>query len=327
LNTKVTVIIPTLAADRALEDCLASLNAQTLAGRDVIVVSNGSPITRPLQAARILNPGRNLGYGGAINLGVSQSDSPYILALNDDTVADPRLLERLVAAMEQRYEIGMCAPQILLDGQNAIDSTGMAIAPDGTSKQRSHGRQPAAGRDPSHALLPSGCAALYRRAMLDETGPFAEEFFLYCEDTDLGLRARWKAWECVYVPEAIVVHKYSHSTGGASALKAYYVERNRIFLVIRNFPLAQLLASPWHTAIRYFWHWRWMHSGRGKAAAYEGTESLALIAFRAWRDGLLALPRLWRERHQIRQGSRLSAKQFAKLLRTYRITSREVASL
>ena len=52
------------------------------------------------------------------------------------------------------------------------------------------------------ALLPSGSAALYRRDMLDEIGLFDESFFLYCEDTDLGLRARWAGWECLYVPEA-----------------------------------------------------------------------------------------------------------------------------
>ena len=61
-------------------------------------------------------------------------------------------------------------------------------------------------------------------------------FFLYCEDTDLGLRARWAGWKCLYVPEAVVEHHYSHSAGGASPLKAYYVERNRLFVLVKNFP-------------------------------------------------------------------------------------------
>ena len=86
------------------------------------------------------------------------------------------------------------------------------------------------------ALLPSGSAALYRRKMLDEIGLFDETFFLYCEDTDLGLRARWAGWECVYVPGAVVEHRYSHSAGRASPLKAYYVERNRLYTAIKNLP-------------------------------------------------------------------------------------------
>ena len=328
MPTKVSIIIPTVLADVALDECLASLAVQTLQDYEVIVVVNGLLERELPVAARVVHVGRNVGYGGAVNLGIQESSAPYILALNDDTIADPRLLEHLATAMDARYEIGMCAPQIRLRGRNAIDSTGMLIAPDGTSKQRAHGAALATSPDrPTHALLPSGCAALYRRAMLDETGPFAEEFFLYCEDTDLGLRARWKAWECVYVPEAIVDHEYSHTSGPVSALKAYYVERNRISLVIRNFPAKLLLASPWHTACRYYWHWRFLREGLGKAASYTGGESLGLIAFRAWRDALRQLPRLWRERKQIRKGARLTPVQFSKLLKSYRISSREVASL
>ena len=39
--------------------------------------------------------------------------------------------------------------------------------------------------------------------MLEEIGLFDDRFFLYCEDTDLGLRARWAGWKCLYVPAAI----------------------------------------------------------------------------------------------------------------------------
>ena len=91
-------------------------------------------------------------------------------------------------------------------------------------------------------LLPSGSAALYRRAMLDEIGGFDDDFFLYCEDTDLGLRARWAGWKCLYVPGAVVEHHYSHSAGRASPLKAYYVERNRLFVLVKNFPAADAAA-------------------------------------------------------------------------------------
>ena len=48
-------------------------------------------------------------------------------------------------------------------------------------------------------------------------GAFDGRFFLYCEDTDLGLRARWAGWKCLYVPDAVVEHHYSHSAGGGLA--------------------------------------------------------------------------------------------------------------
>ncbi len=116
--------------------------------------------------------------------------------------------------------------------------------------------------------MPSGSAAFYRREMLDEIGLFDESFFLYCEDTDLGLRARWAAWECLYVSDAIVEHRYSHSAGKASALKAYYVERNRLFVIFKNFPLLDLLRVPFYATSRYFWHFVYALGGRGKAAEF-----------------------------------------------------------
>ncbi len=93
------------------------------------------------------------------------------------------------------------------------------------------------------ALFPSGSAALYRRKMLEEIGGFDDEFFLYCEDTDLGLRALWAGWKCFYVADAIVEHRYSHSAGRASALKAYLVERNRLYVAIEEFPCSHAAKS------------------------------------------------------------------------------------
>ena len=91
--------------------------------------------------------------------------------------------------------------------------------------------------------MPSASAALYRRAMLDQTGGFDADFFLYCEDTDLGLRAARLGWTCLYASDAIVDHRYSHSAGRVSPLKAYYVERNRLAVAIKNFPAPMLLLA------------------------------------------------------------------------------------
>jgi GT2 family glycosyltransferase len=322
---KLAVIIPTLKADQALADCLESLRKQTLTDFEMVVVANG-PIAQDPAGARLIRNPDNAGYGKAVNQGIQTTASDFVLALNDDTVLHPRCLELLVAAMSVRYEIGMCAPQIRLADTTTIDSTGLLIAPDGSSKQRMHGHPASDGGRTSHALLPSGCAALYRRAMLDEVGLFEEDFFLYCEDTDLGLRARWKAWECAYVPEAIVEHRYSHSSAKSSALKAYYVERNRILVVVRNFPMRALLLTPFHALVRYFWHWNLKRQGKGIAAAYDGDQPIAIVLLRAWRDAFFKLPSAWGQRRKIQQSGRLNAHQFQRLLNSYRISGREVAS-
>lgn len=325
-----TVVVPTLAADGALEDCLEALARQTMPGFDVIVIDNsGRNLVRAREGVRVIYNEKNRGFGAAINQGIRDSQSPYVAILNDDAVPEPRWLEALAGAIALRPEIGMCASRIRLAADGRLDSAGMLVAKDGSSKQCGHLEPPEDYSRARHALLPSGCAAMYKREMLEEIGLFDESFFLYCEDTDLGLRARWAAWECVYVPDAIVEHRYSHSAGEASPLKAYYVERNRLFLLAKNFPAPLLWTAPFYSLARYFWHVFYGWKGEGKTAAYRRAgnrpSGLAGAVFRAHADLLRNLKRLRAQRREIRR--RLTPKQFRRLIGQYSISPRKVAAL
>jgi len=332
---RVTIVIPTLAADSALDECLRSLQRQTRRDFEVIVVDNsGKQLARHSPAAgwaRIIENQRNLGFGAAVNQGLYASQAPYLAALNDDAVAHPGWIEALAGAMDARPDVGMCASQVRLAGEELLDSAGMLICADGSSKQRGHRQPPFRFSQPEEVLLPSASAALYRRAMLDQIGGFDEDFFLYSEDTDLGLRARWAGWKCWYVPDAVVEHRYSHSAGRASPLKAYYVERNRLFLIMKNFPAGALAKAKLAALARYFWHVVSLLDGRGAASQFraEGHSAwkLALFVLRAHLRLLPALPGLWRKRRQIRRTAKITPAQFRRLLQAYAISPREVAAL
>jgi GT2 family glycosyltransferase len=327
----VTVVVPTLGGGDALADCLRALENQTLASVEVIVIDNSGARRVAAPGARVIANDRNLGFGAAINQGIRMSTSKYIAALNDDAVAHSQWLASLVSAAEARPRAGMCASEVRLAGQCALDSAGMLIAADASSKQRGHGESPSKFADQTDALLPSGSAALYRREMLDEIGLFDETFFLYCEDTDLGLRARRAGWECAYVPGAVVEHRYSHSAGRASPLKAYYVERNRLYTAIKNLPLAMLFRAPCVSLARYFWHLVSLIEGRGKTAEFrQAGHSAALLPFlvlRAHVAALFRLPRLLQQRRRIQRSARLSTREFRALLAAHSIPVREVAAL
>jgi GT2 family glycosyltransferase len=339
----VTVVVPTLEAGDALADCLHSLETQTFDRFEVVVVDNSGEhrVNRAAPESgsarvHVISNERNVGFGGAINQGIRATETPYIATLNDDAVADSHWLEALVKAAEARPAVGMCASEVRLAGTKTLDSAGMLIAIDGSSKQRGHGEPPENFSTSRDALCPSGSAALYRRKMLDQIGLdhigfFGESFFLYCEDTDLGLRGRWAGWECAYVPGAIVEHRYSQSAGRASPLKAYFVERNRLYTVIRNFPWPMLLLVKPASFIRYFWHLVSLVEGRGKASEYrESGHSIAFLFFlmlRAWAAVMVRLPRLWRERRRIYRTRRITRQEFRKLLADYSISLRRVAEL
>ncbi len=326
--------MPTLAAGEPLAACIASLDAQTFRDFEIIVVDNsGTKLARKTlqgRAAALIENVDNVGFGAAVNQGIRASSTPFVALLNDDTVAGPGWLEAMLRALDGRPDVGMVAPQIRL-GTGMLDSAGMLVCGDGSSRQRGHGESPERYPRRQEVLLPSGCAALYRREMLDEAGLFDPSFYLYCEDTDLGLRARWKGWECLYVPSAIVEHAYSSTAGRASPVKAFYVERNRLYVLVKNYPLALLLLAPFYAMARYFWHIWWLWRGRGAAAEFTRSGGRATklpgYVFRAWLATLGELRTLCRERRRIRKSARLTSKQYARLLRRFSISPRQVARL
>ena len=293
--------MPTLAADDALADCLRALESQTFDRFEVVVVDNSGTGRVRGAGARVRDSRERAQrrFRQRDQPGDSRFSAPYIATLNDDAIADPGWLEALVKAAEARPKAGMFASQVRMADTDTLDSAGMLIALDGSSKQRGHGEPPANFAADSDTLFPSGSAALYRRKMLDEIGLFDERFFLYCEDTDLGLRARWAGWQGAYVAGAVVDHRYSKSAGRASALKAYYVERNRLYTVIKNFPFSMLALVKFFAFARYFWHLLFMLTSTGKASEFReaGHTSwlLPFLVLRAHVSALVRLPYLWGE--------------------------------
>ena len=314
---------------------MQSLSRQTRPDLEVVIVDNsGRGLVRRNgtgPGARVIENDHNAGFGTAINQGFRASASPYLATLNDDAVAHPDWLAELVSALEARPDAGMCASQVRLFGEPRLDSAGMLVARDGSSKQRGHGRLPEDFPVLEEVLMPSGSSALYRRSMLEDIGGFDDHFFLYCEDTDLGLRARWAGWKCLYAPRAVVEHHYSHSAGRASPVKAYYVERNRLFVLVKNFPGPMLLAAPLVALTRYLWHAWYIFQGQGSAARFraEGNAGPRMLWYvvRAHAALLGNLGRLWRQRREIRARARITPAIFRHLLRSHAISARRMAAL
>jgi GT2 family glycosyltransferase len=327
-------VIPTLVAGETLSECLKALASQTYSNFEIIVVDNsGKNLVKTYhhRKIRVIEMERNVGFGAAVNTAYEHSKAPYLATLNDDATPHPGWLAALVAVLEEDPAVGLCASQVRLQGDEGLDSAGMLICADGSSKQRGHRQLSSQFAQPERVLMPSASAAIYRREMLDSIGAFDGDFFLYCEDTDLGLRAARAGWHCLYVPEAIVEHRYSHSAGRVSPLKAYYVERNRIFVAVKNFPFGLLLAAPLVTLVRYGWHVIYLFQGRGSAAQFQrqghGGWRLVWLVLKAHLAALTCVGKLLAKRRQVQNSSRISERAFAELLQQFSISARHVAQL
>lgn len=333
----ISVVIVNWNGKHLLGECLDSLVGQrNIRDVEIILVDNGSEdgsavfVQGRYRSVRVVSLPKNIGFAGGNNAGIRPAAGKYIALLNNDTKADPLWLSSLVTTAEaDRRTVGMWAGKILsYDHPGIIDNVGLLLYPDGLGRgkgrlERDEGQYDA----PGEALFPSGCAALYRKEMLDEIGLFDEEFFAYADDVDIGLRARLAGWECRYVPTAKVFHKYSSSSSAYSPLKAFLVERNRIWVLLKYYPLELVLFSPVFTILRLSAYMFGALTGKGASGKFSEQHSMLramAVLFRAWGAALKALPAIVRQRRSGSRLRRLGRLAIYRLFCTYRLSVREV---
>jgi len=278
---------------------------------------------------RVIPLGRNMGFAKGNNIGFQTSSSKYFATLNNDTIVDRRWLKALYEAAESDRVIGMVASKILLGKEGGeIDSVGMLLYPDGMARQRGRGQTDRGQFDGmKKVLFPSACAALYRREMLNEVGFFDEDFFSYCEDADLGLRARLAGWNAVFAPDAVVRHLYSGTGGKYSGFKAFHVERNHFWVLLKDLPLSYIILFPFHTVRRYMVQLYGLFSGKGSVARFaegSGRGELVKVVMRAYGEIICRFPAALGKRKDIWARRRIADREYRKLLREFRISAREL---
>jgi len=253
-----------------------------------------------------------------------------VALLNNDAEAQPGWLKALVEAAEQPA-VGMAASKILVwETPETIDKVGHLIYPDGQNRGRGHGELDQGQYDgSSDTLWPDGCAALYRRAMLEEIGGFDEDFFAYADDAELGLRGRAAGWEAVYAPAAVVRHHRGATLGRYSAERLFLIERNRLWLVFKHFPWRMWPGVPFFYLRRLAASARAARDGQGDAALAKAELSLSRLIqclIRAHAAALFGLPKMLAKRRRLQQSRRLSAKQIGELLKRHQISLDELVT-
>lgn len=318
-----------------LDRCLQSVKEQTYPHMETILVDNASTdgsaesVKNLFPDLRLLINHKNLGYGAGNNRGIREAMGRYIFILNSDTEVEERCVEALWQCIETDQRMGTTTPKILLyERRDIIDAAGLTIYPDGLSIGRGRLEPQERYSDKEEVFFGSGCASLYRREMFEEIGLFDADFFAYAEDTDLGWRARLAGWKAYYVPEAVVYHHHSKKFGTYSPAKAFFVERNRIWVAWKNFPLLILCLWPLYTAWRYFYQALGTAVGRGASGKF-GRESSPLflipILIKAYLSGLKGLPRILRKRSEAQSRRKLSNQECYRLFKKYGIKAKEIA--
>jgi len=243
MTPQVTIIVLNWNGLSDTLECLKSLSQLDYHCYDVAVVDNASTdgsvpaIRTRYPDAVVLETGENLGYTGGNNVGIQYAldrGADYVFLLNNDTVVDSKIVEKLVAFAESNPAAGIIGPkQYFFDRPNVIAGTGSVV--DWQRGTIRHLRREEVESDdrpldsdvPRRVDFMDGCAVCVRRRFIEEVGMLDERYHLGgYEDADWGMRATMRGYQVWNVPEARIWHKISAAAGIGSPLTTYYMTRN-----------------------------------------------------------------------------------------------------
>lgn len=250
---RITVVIPNYRGIRFIGECLSTLYAQVpgTPEYEVLVVDNASGdgsvelIREQYPQTRLICLSRNTGFCHAVNRGIRESESPYIILLNNDTRVFPDFVLKLYEAAKRGERIfSVSAAMRMWDRPELMDDAGDQYCILGWAFARGKGKPYEKYKAAKNVFSACGGAAIYRRSILEEIGLFDERHFSYLEDLDLGYRARIHGYENVYEPAAGVIHYGSASTGSRyNEWKTRRAAANSVYVISKNMPLLQLLLN------------------------------------------------------------------------------------
>lgn len=248
---KTTVIIPNYNGMKYIENCIKSLCKQSNKDFSIIIVDNNSEdgsrewIRRNHPEIKLIMLSENYGFSKAVNEGIRNSETPYIILLNNDTEVHSDFVKSLVEAMDQsKGTFSVSSKMISFHNRRLIDNVGDYYTVMGWAYSR--GNMEPVKRYCIRDEIFSACAgaAIYKREIFDEIGLFDEMHFAYLEDVDIGYRARIAGYKNIYEPKAMVYHLGSATSGSKhNKFKIHLAARNSVYLIYKNMPIVQIVIN------------------------------------------------------------------------------------
>lgn len=307
----VSVIIVTWNSEKHLPACLDALSAQTYKDFEVVMIDNGSADQNYLGfegkysdlELTLKKNNENLGFAVANNIGARLARGQWLAPLNADAFPEPDWLERLLEATKTYPNAFFTSRQLQADKPQYLDGEGDIYHVSGLAWRKNYNLPVYPLNEDQEVFSACGAAAFYPRQEFLDTGGFDENYFSYHEDVDLGFRLRLRGLNCVLIPQAIVRHVGSASTGKKSDFSIYYGHRNLVWTYFKDMPSTLFwLYLPLHIVVNFFFLIYFTLKGKGR------------VIWRAKLDAIRGLPMILKKRREVQIQRQISISEIHRVM-------------
>ncbi len=310
----ISVIIPNFNGLEHLKICYDSLLDQSYKEFKIILVDNNSAddsvnfTANNYPDVKIVRLNSNTGFAKAVNEGIRNSDTDYILLLNNDTECDRNFLQEMINGLKDESTGSVACKMLNYYDRKIIDDAGDFIKSKGSPYARGFGETDKGQYDKEEFIF-GACAgaALYRTEVFEKTGYFDEDFFAYYEDVDLSFRMQLAGYKCFYNPKAVCFHKRGATSGSQSGFQTMLCEKNLIALRLKNYPMSLLIKNlPFFAYVRMKRYFIFLtrHSYELFASAVKG-----------YFQGLSEIPKSLKKRKAIQKNVNVSVNYLESILK------------
>ena len=249
----VSAVVITRNRRKDLTDCVNSLLKSDYKNIEIIVIDNGSdePINNWFKGkfprVKLITSTKNLGAAGGRNLGIEYCSGTHILFMDDDAIAEAKMISSLVRILKKDKLTGIVQPIIydkfqkkLLDGAGHDISLLTGRIKAWGAKEKDLGQYNFLREIPL-----SGCIWMVKKDVINKIGNYDERYFIPYEDSDFSFRAKKAGFKIYCVPQAIAWHKgrkskfvnpYIELIGITSLERAFRISRNKLIYLSKNAP-------------------------------------------------------------------------------------------
>jgi len=310
----VSLIIPNFNGKKHLKTCLSSIQKATYKNIEIIVVDNASRdgsvefLRKNYPQVKLIAKSMNLGFAEGCNEGMRNAKGEYIALLNNDTEVDSKWLEEMVQVAKSNPQIGMCASKIVMfHDRKILNSAGgeydiFGFGHDRGLYEADNGRYSRS----EEVFFASGGAMLICKTVLKNMELFDSRYFMYGEDLDFCWRARLQGYRVIYVPSAVVYHKYGGTMKAINVQRLYLNSRNNLCSILKNYgPKSLVKAVLRFSFLKVGETILFLLTGRVNA-------SVALLKASVW--NIMKFPSTWRKRKNMQMLRKVPDSEIDRLL-------------